>query len=238
MPATDLDVFRPQARLDEPSMAFAFQVGNRFTGQKPLPDPRQRREKRRRPPALGLVEIDIARTHRQAIGFPHRGDTMDRNGHLQIGDQTFDHPQLLQILFTEKGIVGSDDIQQPADHGRDTGKMTGTIVTTQTGGKPRNGDLHGLLLPKRVEHGRIGRKDQTAGRTGQALAVDRQCPGIAIEIIGIIELGRIDKDTDDDTIGHGRRLLDQTQMAGVQIPHRRHEGNTRALTTPFMQLSP
>ena len=52
--------------------------------------------------------------------------------------------------------------------------------------------------------------------------------GIALEVAGIVELQRVDEDRDDHALGPGPRLLDQRQMAAMERPHGRDEGQRPA----------
>ena len=66
--------------------------------------------------ALFLVEIRIARGHREAVRLPHRRPADNLDTETQILRHAADHQQLLVVLLTEHSHVGPDVQEQPAHH--------------------------------------------------------------------------------------------------------------------------
>jgi len=89
-------------------------------------------ENRQRFRPLGRGEVAVARTHRQAVGLPHRRRDHDVDAEVEIVDHLLDHRPLLGVLLAKHREVGPDDIEQLA-----------TMVVT-----PRKWD--GREMPQRV----------------------------------------------------------------------------------------
>jgi len=63
-----------------------------------------------------------------------------------------------------------------------------------------------------------------------------KCIRVSLEIFPFAKLSRIDENRDDDSFRMLTSQFDQTQVAFMQIPHRRHECNVIARATPVIEL--
>jgi len=94
--------------------------------------------------------------------------------------------------------------------------------------------LDRVCLPKRVDRFDIGYEQQVTTRLIELPRVGIQGLWISIEILGVVELSRIDEDADHDTIGYRPSMLNQTQVPGVQITHCGYKGNPFTGGTPII----
>jgi hypothetical protein len=69
----------------------------------------------------------------------------------------------------------------------------------------------------------------------QQLAVGVEGARILVEVLVGPELQRVDEDADDHAFAQLARLVDQADVAGVQIAHGRHERDGLARAAPGLQ---
>ena len=141
---------------------------------------------------------------------------------MTVPGQFFNHPNLLQILFAKHRKGWLHRLKQQVHHGHHTVEMArATRPFVRMGeGPPMHRRRLGLpavqLLCRRREH-RI--RPCRLGLVHVAL----QRPRIGLEILGVVELGGVDKDGHDHKLGLGFGQPDQAGMPFVQRPHRGHK---------------
>ena len=102
-------------------------------------------------PALVGGEIDIARTHGEAVRLADDRHADDLHRQVEIGRHPPDDRQLLEILAAEKGDIRLNDVEEFADHRGHAAKMAGPAAAAEGLGQPL--DIHiggitgGIHLP-------------------------------------------------------------------------------------------
>src|SRR6266481_4587875 len=82
--------------------------------------------------ALHRREICVARTHRQTIRFACDGADCDSHGHIKVTHHAFDDGTLGSVLLSEVGDIRLDDVEEFADDGGATAKVSGAKAATET----------------------------------------------------------------------------------------------------------
>jgi hypothetical protein len=99
-------------------------------------------------------------------------------------------------------------------------------------------DADGGGEARRVHHLRCGRIDQVAALRRQQAGVGVLLPGVGVEVLGRSELLRVDEDRADHPLGLRLGQPDQRQVAFVQRPHGRHQGDPLAPLAPGLHAGP
>ncbi len=169
------------------------------------------------------IEIGVARAERQTVGFAHRGDAHDLDRHAQVAYHASDHYQLLVVLLAEHRHVRLHGIQQPHDHGGDTGEMHRPERPAQDLRQPR--DLHPRagLQPARIQFRRRRHEQHIQPLCLELRPILLQGTRIVLEILAGAELRGIDEDAGDRACAVARRFLYQAQMPRVYVAHGGHQ---------------
>src|SRR5688572_18034999 len=138
----------------------------------------------------------ISRADGQAIRLPHGRNSNDCDRDVEVLDQPTYDGKLLRVLFAEVCDVRPDDLEQLQDDGRDAPEMSGPVSTAamlgERAGVNRARRRTGVHLPSRW-----GEDDVNAKRLAEReIGVDR--PRIPFEVVGTIELKRIDENAHHD----------------------------------------
>jgi hypothetical protein len=135
--------------------------------------------------------------------------------------------KLLVILFPKDGRIRLNDEKESGHDGGDPAKVPGPAGAAQAAGQL--GDHDESLVARRVNLSRFRRKEDIDSAALGQLPVGLRIAGIFRKIFPRPELRRIDEEAHHREIGFGFRNVDQAQMALVQSPHGRNEGDPLAL---------
>jgi len=177
--------------------------------------------KRDRAAALVFGQVGIARRQREAVLVADDRNGDDLCSEVEVDRQPPDHRELLEILFPKNRDLGPDRVEKLGDDGRDAVEMTGP----------------GLAFPALAEacdrdaRGKTGGVHLLGRRHPQKVAaggVERPCilfllPRIALEVLALSELQRVDEQAGDNPVRLPARLFDQREMAAMERAHRRHQ---------------
>ena len=171
-------------------------------------------------PVFGTQER-VPRAFRHAVRFAHNRADDQSNIQVQVLDHATDHQRLLEVLLSEISRFRPDDVEELQDDRRRAAKMARAKRSLQRrGGLPR---LHETLESIRIHLARAGRKHGIHHEGLKQRHVRFQIARVAVEVLGGAELGRVDKNGDDDHIALAFGLADQTQVTVVQTSHRRDQ---------------
>ena len=90
-------------------------------------------------------------------------------------------------------------------------------------------DRHPCLRIGRVDFLGRGREREVGTAFGEFFEVGFKRPRVGVEIFVGAELGWIDEDGNDGSVGFGQRRADETQVAFVKGSHRGNEADSQAL---------
>ena len=185
---------------------------------------------------LGGSQIAVTRRERQPVFGPHGGHADDLDGHRHVGHHLANERQLLVILLAKAGHIRLYQIEQLGDDGTDTTEVTRTQRPLQQIGETRHLDEGLARQPLRI-HDLRGRGEHhiDTGRF-QRSAILLQSARVVGEILGLVELHRVDEDADHHLLGVAVRLLHQRQVALMQIAHGGHECDGTPFTAPLADL--
>ena len=185
---------------------------------------------------LGGSQVAVARGERQPVLGPHSGhaDYLDRHGH--VGHHLANERQLLVILLAEAGHVGLHQVEQLGDDSADTTEVARAQRPFQQAGETRYLDegLAGKPLGIHQLRGRGEHQIHAGGLQGGAVLL--QGTGIVGEILGLVELQGVHEDADHHLVAAAAGLIDQGEMALVQIAHGGHECDGAAFAAPLADL--
>jgi hypothetical protein len=181
---------------------------------------------------LRLVEILIARAHRETVGLAHGRRADDRDAQAQVRDHATDDRQLLEILLAEDRDVRIDDVEQLRDDGRDAFEMSGTKLAAQDVGNFRHFDARRAIRAVRIDLRDLRHEHEIAPRGLEHRRVLSRRARIVREILVGPELHRVHEDARDETLAVPLRGLDETDVPGMQVAHRRHEHDPFARGPP------
>ena len=152
--------------------------------------------------------------------------TIDLQRVVALTYQFPNHGDLLEILFTEIGLVAADDVEQAAHHLGYAVEMPRPVRA-----------FHHLVQQPEIESSRIFFRINVFYRRGQrevGACFFEQCQ-IGFHgsrgVFRVVELGRIDENADDARVAFPPALFDQRQVPVVQRSHRRDE--TARARVPF-----
>ena len=142
---------------------------------------------------------------------------------IEVFHHAADHHQLLVIFLAEDRKIGFDDIEKLVDHGGHPAEMSRSGTAAQLLGKALDAHIGGIAFG--IHLGVIRRKDAFHPHIGSQFHVAFKITRILVEVLVHAELGRIDKDADDEMITGAAAHHHQVQMTAVQVTHGGHEGN-------------
>ena len=170
-----------------------------------------------------------------AVRWTFRDDSARPSGSRTVGQATTSvgrarsrrHPaddlDLLGVLLAEVGALGADQPEQDRDDRRHPVEVTGSGGALERLGRSRRPRpwcrIPGRRPPRRAVP-RRGRPLLGADRDVALLV-----PRVAPEVVGRIELPRVDEDRHDRRRRLRARPLDERPVAGMQPAHGRHEAD-------------
>ena len=173
------------------------------------------------------IEIAVARGQRQTVGGTQglAGDDLDRQGKL-LHHAPDDH-DLLVVFFAKHcdatRLAGVDAGKQLHHHGADANKKAGAKVPFEDVGQlGRWVDLAGLRLG--IEIFFPGRKQHIAAGGLQLVAVGLPGAGVGIKVFVRRKLQTVHKNAGHRHVTERPGLIDEPDVALVQIAHGGHEG--------------
>ncbi len=181
----------------------------------------QRAVDRRRGRAVGGGEQRVARAEGQSVRTANDRACDDLYRVTVATDHLADHGDLLEILLSEVGSLGPDDVEQPADDLGHSVEMTRAV-----------GSLHRFVRRTQIEHTGVLLRIDVFDRRHQDIVYpgfleQRQVgflgAGIILQVVRVVELRRVDEDADDRAIALRAAFLHQRKMPLVQGSHRRDE---------------
>ena len=186
------------------------------------------REDRRRPPLVG-VEVAVPAAHGQAVGLADRrrpsGSRPGGSGRRPSGGS--------------RAVAGSPSRRRRRGRaGRSSKSLRTTVATprkwpgrlapSRTSERPGHLDERRRAGRAGTSSSTVGAKIRSAPAASQSGEVGVEGPGVAREVLGRAELGRVDEDRDDHEPGLGPAALDQPDVPVVQGPHRRDQADDLA----------
>ncbi len=171
------------------------------------------------------AQIGVAARLRKPIWLAHGGADHDPYGHVEVGDEPFDHDRLLRVLLAEVGDLRRHDVEQLRHHGRHTFEVTGALLALESLAHASHDDAR--RKPRRIDL--VGRRceEQVDARLLRERGVARLVSWISGEVLGRAELQRVHERRHDDQIALGARGAQQRQMAVVERPHRWNEAHAQ-----------
>jgi hypothetical protein len=145
---------------------------------------------------------------------------------IEVGGQPPHDGELLVVLLAEHGHMWTGCSQKLGDHGRHAVEVTRSCSAFECLGQARH--LHRGGEPVRI-HRRCRRDEDDVdsfGIAGAQIVVER--PWVVLEVALFTELERIDEDRHDDGVRESPSSANQLEMAAMERPHRRNEGNREA----------
>ena len=173
--------------------------------------------------ALALLgrEVGVARGEGEPVGVAHRRHDADLDRHGQVAHHPPDDRHLLGVLLAEVGAARADEVEQLQADGCDAAEVAGPVLALEQRAEPL--DVDPGLEARRVDL--LGRGDEEHvharlfGELGIAILVAR----VALEVLALAELGRVDEQARDDGLVLAPRRLEQGEVPLVEGSHRGHE---------------
>jgi len=164
-------------------------------------------------------ELSVAGGEGESIGFTNGGVADDFDGDIEIAHHAPDEGELLEVLVSEEGDVGLEEIEEFQDDGEDAIEVTWAGGSAEVSGEERFGDESGVIGGVKVWNLRDeGEIDSFLFAEGEVVF---ERLGIISEILGAVELDGIDENGDGD------------RSAGADVP----AGGPDELKVSFMQGS-
>ena len=151
----------------------------------------------------------------------------DVDTEVEVGRQASHDRELLVVLLSENGDVGSCGAEQFGDHGGDSVEVAGSRGALHRVGQPCNVDGRGEPVGIHRSDGWRVHDADAGGSACSQVVVER--PRVPVEVAQLAELQWIDEDRHDHPVGEPARGVDQFEMAPVERPHGGHEGNRVAI---------
>ena len=195
----------------------AFSTGDQLPGEGEALRDSQRLLPTHRP------EMDVAAGQRQAVGLANGLAAHDLDPKAKGLGHAADHGELLPVLLPEDRHMGPRGEEELRNDRRHAPEVPGSVLATERLGDPLDVDPHGR--PIGIEFLGLRRPDDVDTGLAAGGEVVLHDPGIALEVLRIIELGRVHEDRHDDAIRVRASGLDEREMARVERTHRRHEAD-------------
>ena len=147
-------------------------------------------------------------------------------GDRQVACHPPDDHDLLRVLLPEVGVLGADQVEQDGDDGRDAVEMTrpgGALERARD--RP---DADDRVEAGRIDLRRVGGEDDVDTLRLADREVARLVARVLHEVVGDVELARVDEDRDDGGRVVRAGDLHQRPVAVVEPAHRRHEPDRAA----------
>src|SRR5690606_22185752 len=162
-----------------------------------------------------------ARRTGEAVILTHGLDADDthRNGH--VFHHATDDDELLKVLLPEISSIRPYDIEELADHRRDTGEVAGTRLAFHL--VAERGYIHNRLHGTRIHVADRWREKIIDTGPAQQSCVALLIPRIFVEFFICAELQRNDEDGHDSHIVFRSGSMNQFKLAVVDIAHGRHK---------------
>jgi outer membrane protein TolC len=172
----------------------------------------------------------VTAAQRQAIIVTNRRYRDHLHIKAEVVDHVFEDDELLGVLPPEEGEVRLHNVHQLKYDRRYATEMSGAEFPLQLGGE--EGDIGRRKEPRGV-HLIFGwlKEVGNARIAGEFLVLIRSA-WVALQVLWIIELHRIDKGSQHDMVALSLGLEDQSLVTLVQRPHGRYEPNLLAHTFP------
>ena len=183
--------------------------------------------------------MHVATRKGQTLFVAHDGTAHDRHTEREVFIEATHHGQLLKVLLSEVGPGGAGDGKK---FGNDTGhavEVSGSTRTLKEFG--HSSDRHGGRRGGGSSRPHLVHTGGHDGRRTPGLAVreiSRFIAGISGEILRVVELTGIDKNSDDGNRAIGHCATDQRAVALVKCAHSRHEPHRLAATTELRGVGP
>lgn len=170
-----------------------------------------------------VVEMSIAARQREPVVFANRAMSDDLDAEVEILGHAPNDRELLVVLLAEHCDMRTCRSEQFGHHGRHAIEVARPRRSFHRVAQPA--DVHGGREPVGV-HRRHGRRvDDLDSRllARSEVVVDR--PRVVVEVALLAELERVHEDRDDDAVSAAGCSVDQFEVAAVERPHRRDEGD-------------
>jgi hypothetical protein len=166
--------------------------------------------------------VDVAARQREAVGLADGGAGLDPDGEVEVAHEPADDRDLLGVLLAEPGRVGRHHVEQLRDDRRDPVEVGDAAVRAlEVRGEPRDADGGGEAVGVDLLDRR--REEQVGARLRGELGVAGLVAGVAGEVRGLVELGRVDEQRHHDDVAGGAGGADEAEVALVQRAHGRYE---------------
>jgi hypothetical protein len=151
----------------------------------------------------------------------------------EVGHEASDDRDLLEVLEAEVGDVGRDDAEQPRDDRGHALEVTGPRRAVEA---DRDGPrVDGGPEPEGV-HLLDGRREQDVdAEVGGQVGVGPLVPRVALEVLAVTELGRVDEQRHHDEVAFLQRRPHQAEVALVEGTHRGDEADAAPLLAREVQ---
>ena len=173
--------------------------------------------------ALGGTEVAVARRQGETIGIAHNRTSVDADREMQIIHHLADQRELLVILLAEERVASSrerEQLRHHREHAREVCRAGRALQhLTQRARLDRRARAVGVhRLSRRREHSLDALRFQLLYVLGERTRV-------GVQVLARRELQRVDEDAHHHRVAQRLCLLDQSEVALMQRPHRRHQGN-------------
>ena len=174
--------------------------------------------------AFGLAQIAVAAGQGEAVSGAAGIDGDDLHRKVQIFHQPLNHGKLLVVFLAEAGKIRLHDVEQLGHNGGHAAKMPRAEAAAQFVLQVRRLDVV-TLRHARIQLALVGREQYRHALAFQLGRVFLQGARVAVEILALAELQAVDENAHSHAVRPLFRLAHQSQMAFVQIAHRRHKGH-------------
>ena len=175
------------------------------------------------------IQQHVAARECQSLLVSHGGTGDDFDGQVQVSAELSDDQLLLEVLLSEVGRVGCGDIEHLDDDGGHALEVSSPELAFEDVTQWPHVD--GCLSLGGVDGLFVWSKDEIDAQFTAKCQVVLERSGVALEVVGVVELGCVDKQCrhDEPTVGHGS--FDQAGVTTVQGAHGRHAADT-SLVSP------